>query len=65
MLERLFPDHYVTIAFSSFDDTVEYVIGEEALRELENPSLTTEQFHELIRRLTSADQLPEKKGRVF
>lgn len=63
--ERLFPDHYVTIASSSFDDTVEYVIGEEALRELENPSLTTEQFHELYRRLTPADQVPVKKGRVF
>ena len=63
--ERLFPDHYVTIASSSFDDTVEYPIGEEALKELENPSLTTEQFHELYRRLTPADRPPVKKGRVF
>lgn len=63
--ERLFPDHYVTIASSSFDDTMEYTIGEEALRELENPSLTTEQFHELYRRLTLTDQMPAKKGRVF
>jgi hypothetical protein len=63
--DQLFPDHYVTIASSSFDDTVEYPIGEETLKELENPSLTTEQFHALYRRLTPADQLPVKKGRVF
>ena len=63
--ERLFPDHYVTIASSSFDDTVEYSVNEEALKELENPVLTTEQFHALYRRLTPANQLPVKKGRVF
>jgi hypothetical protein len=63
--ERLFPDHYVTIASSSFDDTVEYPIGEEALKELENSLLTTEQFHALYHRLTPADQLPVKKARVF
>lgn len=63
--ERLFPDHYVTIASSSFDDTVEYPVNEEAMKELENPVLTTEQFHALYRRLTPADQLPVKKGRVF
>ena len=49
--EQLFPDHYLAIASSSFDDTVEYPVSEEALKELENPSLTTEQFHELYRRL--------------
>jgi hypothetical protein len=37
--ERLFPDHYVAIASSSFDDTVEYPISAEQLRELENPAL--------------------------
>lgn len=63
--ERLFPDHYVTIASSSFDDTVEYPVNEEAMKELENPVLTTEQFHALYRRLTPANQLPVKKGRVF
>lgn len=63
--ERLFPDHYVTIASSSFDDTEEYPVNEEAMKELENPVLTTEQFHALYRRLTPADQLPVKKGRVF
>jgi hypothetical protein len=63
--ERLFPDHYVTIASSSFDDTVDYPVNDEALKELENPSLTTEQFHNLYRRLTPADRPPGKKGRVF
>ena len=63
--ERLFPDHYVAIASSSFDDTVEYLVGEEALKELENAALTTEQFHEVYRRLTPADRPPMKKGRVF
>ena len=63
--ERLFPDHYVTIASSSFDDTVEYPVNEEAMKELENPVLTTEQFHELYRRLTQTDHVPVKKGRMF
>lgn len=63
--ERLFPDHYVAIASSSFDDTVEYPVSEEAVQELENPSLTTDEFHELYRRLTPADHAPVKKGRVF
>ena len=63
--ERLFPDHYVAIASSSFDDSVEYPVSAEQLRELENPVLTTEQFHALYRRLTPADQPPVKKGRVF
>ncbi|MDF0677199.1 MAG: hypothetical protein P0120_23115 [Nitrospira sp.] len=63
--ERLFPAHYVAIASSSFDDTVEYPVGVEQLTELENPALTTEQFHALYRRLTPADQAPVKKGRMF
>ncbi|MDF0665488.1 MAG: hypothetical protein P0119_05345 [Nitrospira sp.] len=63
--ERLFPPHYVAIASSSFDDTVEYPVTVEQLMELENPALTTEQFHALYRRLTPVDQAPVKKGRVF
>jgi hypothetical protein len=63
--ERLFPDHYVAIASSGFDDTVEYPVSAEQLTELENPALTTEQFHALYRRLTPADQPPAKKGRMF
>jgi hypothetical protein len=62
---RLFPDHYVAIASSSFDDTVEYPVTPEQLKELEDPSLTTEQFHALYHQLTPADQPPAKKGRVF
>ncbi len=63
--ESLFPDHYITIASSNFDDTVEYPIDGEALSQLENPSLTSEQFHDLYRRLTPAGQPPAKKGRAF
>ena len=63
--ERLFPDHYVAIASSGFDDTVEYPVSAEQLTELENPELTTEQFHALYRRLTPADQPQAKKGRMF
>jgi len=51
--ERLFPPRFVTIASSNFDDTVEYPILNEDLAHLLDPSLTTEQFHELYRRLTS------------
>lgn len=63
--ERLFPDQYVTIASSSFDETVEYPVSAEQLKELEDPALTTEQFHARYRRLTPADQPPGKRGRVF
>lgn len=63
--ERLFPDHYVAIASSSFDDTMEYPVTAEQLNELENPALTTEQFHSLYRQLTPADRPPAQKGRVF
>ena len=52
--ERLFPPRFVTIASSNFDDTVESPIVSEDLAHLLDPSLTTEQFHELYRRLTSA-----------
>jgi hypothetical protein len=51
--ERLFPPRFVTIASSNFDDTVEYPIQNEDLAHLLDTSLTTEQFHELYRRLTS------------
>ena len=57
--ERLFPPRFVTIASSNFDDTVESPILSEDLTHLFDPSLTTEQFHELYRRLTSA---PLKSG---
>ena len=63
--EHLFSATFITIASSNFDDTVDYPIDEEALRQLEDPSLTSEQLHELYRRLTPAGKAPAKKGRSF
>lgn len=62
--DHLFPDHFVTIASSNYDDTVEYPVDADALRQLEDPSLTSEQWHELYRRLTPADRPPVRKGRI-
>jgi len=59
--ERLFPPRYITIASSSFDDTVEYHIDQGTLEKLQNPELTTEAFHQLYRELTSVPLAP--KGR--
>jgi hypothetical protein len=51
--ERLFPPRFVTIASSNYDDTVEYPIGHAALAQLQDPALTTEEFHHLYHNLTS------------
>jgi len=59
--ERLFPPRYITIASSSYDDTVEYPIDQAALAKLQDPELTTETFHQLYRELTSVPLPP--KGR--
>jgi len=59
--EYLFPSRYITIASSSYDDTVEYHIDQAALEKLQNPELTTEAFHQLYRELTSVPLEP--KGR--
>jgi hypothetical protein len=59
--ERLFPPRFVTIASSNYDDTVEYPIDQAALASLQNPDLTTEEFHRLYRDLTSIPLEP--KGR--
>ena len=59
--ERLFPPRFVTIASSNYDDTVEYPINQESLAQLQNPELTTEEFHRLYRTLTSSPV--EVKGR--
>ena len=56
--ERLFPPRFVTIASSNFDDTVEYHISKEDLAHLLDPSLTTEQFHDLYGQLTSVPLKP-------
>jgi|GEM_PF-1214749 len=49
----LLPPQFITIASSNYDDTVEFPIDAEALRQLQEPSLTTEQFHNLYRHLTT------------
>ena len=56
--ERLFPPRFVTIASSNFDDTVEYPISKEDLARLLDSSLTTEQFHDVYRQLTSVPLKP-------
>jgi hypothetical protein len=56
--ERLFPPRFVTIASSNFDDTVEYPISKEDLGRLLDTSLTTEQFHDVYRQLTSVPLKP-------
>jgi hypothetical protein len=52
----LFPPMFITIASSNFDDTVEYRIDDEALRQLLDPSLDTEGLHRLYRKLTTGRQ---------
>ena len=59
--ERLFPPRFVTIASSNFDDTVEYPIDQTTLANLQDPSLTNEEFHRLYRELTSVPkELPAR-----
>jgi hypothetical protein len=59
--ERLFPPRFVTIASSNYDDTVEYPIDQATLAQLQNETLTTEEFHRLYKGLTSIPLPP--KGR--
>jgi hypothetical protein len=54
--ERLFPPRFITIASSNYDDTVEYAIDPAALAQLQQPDLTTDEFHRLYHRLTSASK---------
>ncbi len=56
--ERLFPPRFVTIASSNYDDTVESRIDQAALAQLQNPALTTEEFHTLYRSLTTVKESP-------
>ena len=56
--ERLFPPRFVTIASSNYDDTVESRIDRAALAQLQNPALTTEEFHALYRTLTTVKESP-------
>lgn len=50
---HLFPPYFMTVASSNYDDTMDFAINEDALRRLQDPSLTTDQFHELYRSLTT------------
>lgn len=59
--ERLFPRRFVTIASSNYDDTVEFRIDKTALAQLQNPALSTEEFHRLYRALTTPPA--DEKGR--
>lgn len=56
--DRLFPPRFVTIASSNYDDTVESKIDQAALAQLQNPALTTEEFHALYRTLTTVKESP-------
>lgn len=62
--EHLFPPRFATIASSNFDDTVEFPLDADALRQLQEPSLTTEQFHALYRRLTTGAAVPNINAHV-
>jgi len=59
--ERLFPPRFVTIASSNYDDTVEYPIDQATLAQLQNQTLTTEEFHRLYRELTSSRVEPKSR----
>lgn len=56
--ERLFSPRFVTIASSNYDDTVESPIDRAALVQLQNPALTTEEFHTLYRTFTGLKETP-------
>jgi len=56
--QRLFPPRFVTIASSNYDDTVETKIDHVALAQLQNPALSTEEFHRLYRALTTMNEAP-------
>jgi len=59
--DRLFPPRFVTIASSNYDDTVEWPISPAQLAQLQNPELTTDQFHRLYREFTTS--AADVKGR--
>ena len=53
--ERLAPD-YLAFGTSIFDESFQRPISPEQLKQLSDPSLTTEQFHVLYRHITGEDQ---------
>lgn len=52
---RFFPNH-IAIGTSAFDEASQIPIRPEDLERLSDPTLTTEQFHELYRHLTGEDK---------
>ena len=59
--QRLNPANYVAIATSAWDDKSETKISQESLKKLRAPSLNSEEFHKLYRKLTGE----AKVGRTF
>lgn len=55
--ERLAPD-YLAFGTSIFDESFQYSISQSDVERLSAPELTTEQFHELYRRLADINQRP-------
>jgi hypothetical protein len=55
--ERLARD-YLAIGTSIFDELFQYPVGQADVERLESPDLTTEQFHDLYRRLADINQRP-------
>lgn len=56
--ERIRTD-YIAIGTSIFDESFQRPITPEQLKQLSDPSLTTEQFHALYRHITKEDQRKE------
>lgn len=50
--EKRLAAHYVGIGVSIFDEMFQIPVSDEELKRLSDPTLTTEQFHELYRQLT-------------
>ncbi|MFY9270911.1 MAG: hypothetical protein WAO55_14305 [Candidatus Manganitrophaceae bacterium] len=50
--EKRLAAHYVGIAVSIFDESFQIPVSLEELKRLSDPTLTTDQFHELYRQLT-------------
>ena len=53
--ERLAPD-YIAIGTSIFDELFQYPVSQEDVDRLADPALTTEQFHELYRKLADINR---------
>ena len=56
LLQIKFPQNYIAIGTSAFDELSQIPITPEDLRRLSDPALTTPQFHTLYRSLTGEDK---------